>query len=163
MKHLITILTILISVYAWGQEYIIDLRIQKIVYKDDSLVYETPKTFETTTTQATPIIKIGKIGDNVFGVQIELLKSKLGQGDRFIAGRIYYIKKSKNSDWEKLLTSVYQRVGVWDLKSRVDEETRQKQIRKEKNENVRKMYNTTDSDTMDEFGVYYYNYYYNKK
>ena len=163
MKHLFTILTIIVSTNTWGQEYLIDLRVQKITYMGDSLVYEIPKTFESTTTQLTPIIEIGRIKDNVFGVQIELLKSKLRQDEGFIAGRVYYIKKGKNSDWEKILTSIHQRVNVGDLKNRVKEEVRQKQIKEEKDEDVRQMYMETNSDTTDDFGVYYYNYFYNKK
>lgn len=130
----------------------------------DSLVYKIPKTFESITTQVTPIIEIGRIKDNTFGVQIELLKSKLGQDDRFIAGRVYYIKKTKTSDWKKLLTSIHQRVRVDELKNRIKEEDRQKTIRKEKDKKTKAMYMETDSDAMqDEFGVYYYNYFYNKK
>jgi hypothetical protein len=130
----------------------------------DSIVYDIPKTFESATTQVTPIIDVGKIGDNMFGVQIELLKSKLAQDDRFIAGRVYYIKKGKTSDWEKLLAPIHQRVRVDELKSRIREEDRQKTIRDEKDETTRKMYMETDSDSVqDEFGVYYYNYFYYKK
>jgi hypothetical protein len=164
MKYLFTILTILISTHLWGQEYLVDLRVKKIVYKGDSLVYDIPKTFESTTTQVTPVIEIGKIGNNIFGVQIELLKSKLGQDDRYIAGRVYYIRKGKTSGWEKLLTSIHQRVRVDELKNRIKEEERQKTIKNEKDERTRAMYMETDSDTMqDEFGVYYYNYFYDKK
>ena len=164
MKYLLTILTLIVSTSTWGQEYLIDLRIKKIVYLDDSLVYDIPKTFESTTTQVTPIIEIGTLGDNIFGVQIELLKSELGDDDRFIAGRVYYVKKGKTSDWESVLTSIHQRVRVDELKSRIKEEDRQKTIREEKDDETRKMYMQTDSDSMqDEFGVYYYNYFYYKK
>lgn len=130
----------------------------------DSLVYDVPWTFESITKRETPIIEIGKIGDNIFGVQIELLESKLGQDDRFIAGRVYYIKKGQNSDWERLLTSIHRSVRVDKLKNRIKEEDRQKMISEEKDEKTRAMYMQTDSDTMkDEFGVYYYNYFYTKK
>jgi hypothetical protein len=111
----------------------------------------------------TSIIEIGRIADNFFGVQIELLQSKLGQDDRFIAGRVYYIRNGKKSDWEKLLTPIHQRVNMDDLKNRVKEEVRQKQIREEKDEDIREMYLATNSDTTDDFGVYYYNYFYIKK
>lgn len=164
MKHQLTILTILVSTYASGQEYLIDLRIQKILYKGDSLVYEIPKTFESTTTQVTSIIEIGKIGDNRFGVQIELLRSKLGQEERTIAGRTYYSKRGQTSDWRKLLTTIYQKVNLDDLKNRVEkEEIRQKKIKEEGDEDLREMYLSTNSDTNSDFGVYYYNYFYNKK
>lgn len=50
------------------------------------------------------------------------------------------LEKRKNTDWEKLLTYPYQKVGVDELKRRVREEVRQKQIREEKDEKVREMY-----------------------
>jgi len=161
------ILLTLISFSSLGQKenYLIDLKIQKILYKGDSTKFETPNTLEIKTSKTSEIKEIGRINDTYFGVQFEILKSDLENENKFISARVYYFK-TNNSDWEKIVNYGHSEVTVDNIsKRRENEKTLENRIKNAKTERLRQLYMKGNSDTSGEpveFGIYYKIDYYKK-
>ena len=164
--RLLLILT-LISFNSFGQKenFLIDLKIQKILYKGDSIQFGIPNVIEIKTSKTSDIKDIGRISDTYFGVQFEILKSELENESKFIAARVYYFK-TDNSDWKKIVEFGHSDVTVDKISKRQkNEETLEDRIKNAKSERQRQLYMKGNSDTFGdpvEFGIYYRINYYKK-
>src|ERR1051325_1310602 len=150
---------------ATGQKnsYLIDLKIQKIIYHGDSVVFDSPAPFEIKTSKTSDIIEIGHLHDEHFGVQFEILKSDLEHKEAFITARVYYIKRGA-SNWEKLVRFDHNEVKVNRLSQRksIDKELEER-IKAAGNDELRKLFMQASSDASGDppiFAIYYrINYY----
>jgi hypothetical protein len=144
------IIIILTFCFSWSnaQEYLIDLRVKKIQYQEDSIAFEVASELEILTNKTTEIINLGKVGKQEIGVQFEILTSELGEVSSHILGKAYYHRESENSDWLKIAGSAYSRTGVNNIDSRVEaEQKRVERIKNAPNERLRKMFSQMNSDS----------------
>ncbi len=147
MRTLIS--TALIFSFFWvnAQEYLIDFRVKKLKYEQDSTVGDT-QGLEILVDKTTEVINLGTVGKQEIGVQFEILKSELEGTSNYILAKVYYYRNSENTDWVRITKFSHSRIKVANINSR--EEAEQKRIERIKNapnERIRKMYSQYNSDS----------------
>ena len=110
MKYIYTIILSLGILNAIGQSKNIygEIHIESFIYKTDTFSFGTPKIVIIKNVGATPIIPLGKLKQNEFAVQYELLKSNIGQSEYYMLGKVFFIKNSK--EWKEIPRLDYQYV-----------------------------------------------------
>lgn len=148
MRTTITLLFTFCFFWTNAQEYLIDLRVKKLQYEEDSTVYEVARELDILTDKTSEIIKLGEVGEQEIGVQLEILTSELEGTPSYILGKVYYHRESENSDWLILTAYAHSRTGVNNIDSRVEaEQKRVKRIKNAPNERLRRMFSQMNSDS----------------
>ena len=159
MRFLPFMLLLQISFRLSGQGFLIDYEVQKIIYKKDSMIYETPLAIEITTLKTSEIVDLGKVGKDHFGVQFEILSSNLGDFPSFIAGRVYFIKSEGMTEWKEMVKYGHSEVTVEEIEKRQANKAQSKErIKNARKQKGRKFYEAGNSDSAGdpvEFRVYY--------
>jgi hypothetical protein len=89
LKFLIFLTTLSLTVVGQNNSFLTVLKINKIVYYGDSIVYDSPRVLEVETSKTSEIIDIGKIDRNHFGIQFEILQSELKDCENYIVGKVF--------------------------------------------------------------------------
>ncbi len=148
MRTIITLLFTFCLFWTNAQEYLIDFRVKKLQYQEDSIVYEVARELQILTDKTSEIIKLGEVGGQEIGVQLEILTSELEEESSHILGKVYYHRESENSDWLKITGYAHSRTGVNNIDSRVEaEQKRVERIKNAPNERLRKMFSQMNSDS----------------
>ena len=79
----------------------IDLEVGYLRFKNDSIQFKTPNNFSLTTSGCTEIFSLGKSRRYEFGMKVEILFSKLTGEEKFLVGKVYYVKV--NNQWQEIM------------------------------------------------------------
>lgn len=82
-----------------------EIHIKTLAYKGDTLKFPNPKHITINKLGCSDIITIGQILNLEFGIQIETLVSQIGQAERLVVGKVFYIKKGRS--WELVVQPQY--------------------------------------------------------
>ena len=165
MRTVFILLFVLCAGLTYGQKtkYLIDLKINKLYYKGDSIVFNDPSIYEIKTSGTSEIVEIGQINDVHLGVQYEILNSQLNNKNSFIAAKVYYIR-SGTADWEQIVYFNHSNIFIDKLSDKKENDRKfEEKIKNAKNEKIRQTYLRGNSETLGDpvsFGIYYrINYY----
>lgn len=102
-KPLLTFFLVLIIASAFSQtsNYLIDIRVSYLQYKNDSIKFEKPKSILIETPSCTEIFSLGRGKTYEFGMKIEILQSRLSGKPAYVIGKIYYVKEANK--WKEIL------------------------------------------------------------
>ena len=105
MRLIIILFLAQISTNIFGQKdsFLIVEKIQKIIYHGDSVLFTNPKVLVIETSKTSNIVEIEKLGIHYFGVQYEILESDLNDLEKYIVGKVYFIK-TDTSVWKKIVS-----------------------------------------------------------
>jgi hypothetical protein len=106
MKKLLTLTLVLISINLFSQDYLLNIKLSKFKYGNDSVTYSEPKIkrLSMDINDCSEIIELEQMDNLILGVQAEILKSTLGLSERYIAGLAFF-KKKDNGAWDIILRS----------------------------------------------------------
>src|SRR5688572_15951556 len=114
MKCIFVALLLLITKTAVGQTKNIycEIHIECVIYKGDTLKFDTPKILTLTKIGTTSIIPLGKVRQTEFAVQYELLKSNLQASEYYMLGKCFFAKTSKT--WNEIARFSYEQLFIED-------------------------------------------------
>jgi len=81
--------------------FTIDLEVGYLKFKNDSVLFEPPKKFSISTPGCTEIFSLGKSRRYEFGMRVEILASKLTGEEKYLVGKVYYVKK--DNQWLEIM------------------------------------------------------------
>ena len=71
-----------------------EIHIDCVIYKGDTLKFDTPKIISFSKLGSTSIISLGKVKQTELAIQYDLLKSKIGTSEYFMLGKCFFVKTS---------------------------------------------------------------------
>lgn len=113
MRILILIVSLLIHTIADAQShsFVIDVEVSYLKYKSDVVQFPKPKMVSVTTSGCTDIFSLGKSHRYEFGMRVEILSSSLTGVEKFLVGKIYYVKSG--TGWKEVMKIEH---AEWELK-----------------------------------------------
>jgi hypothetical protein len=107
-RNLLLIASLFICIAAVGQtqKYMIDLEVGFLRFKNDSVHFQRPKTISISTSDCTEIFSLGKSHRYEFGIRLEILVSKLTGKEKYLVGKVYYVKD--NNGWQEVMKIEHQ-------------------------------------------------------
>jgi hypothetical protein len=101
-KQSLFLILLFIGATSFAQSgYLVDIRVQYLQYKNDSVKYAKPKSISIETSSCTDIFSLGRGRTYEFGMRVEILPSKLNGKPGFVIGKVYYIKEG--NQWKEIL------------------------------------------------------------
>lgn len=97
---------------AFGQnmKFTIDLEVGYLRFKNDSVQFKTPNNFSISTSGCTEIFSLGKSRRYEFGMKVEILASKLTGGEKYLVGKVYYVKN--DNQWQEIMKIEHRELEV---------------------------------------------------
>jgi len=110
MKYFSIVILILLTLNSTGQTKSVygEIHIESFGFKSDTFSFKTPKVVIIKSLGPTAIIPLGKLKQNEFAVQYELLKSDIGLSEYYMLGKVFFIKSNK--DWKEISRFDYDRI-----------------------------------------------------
>jgi hypothetical protein len=110
MKIIPLILFQILTIAAIGQtkSFYGEIHIECVIYKGDTLKFDTPKIISFSKLGSTSIISLGKVRQAEFAIQYELLKSSIGTSEYFMLGKCFFIKTPKG--WDEIARFSYDNI-----------------------------------------------------
>lgn len=91
-------------------KFMIDLEVGYLRFKNDSVQFPRPKTFSISTSGCTEIFSLGKSYRYEFGMRLELFVSKLTGENKYLVGKVYYVKN--NNQWQEIMKIEHRELEV---------------------------------------------------
>src|SRR5215831_18423943 len=102
-KYYLFFVLILVTATSFAQsDYLVDIRVQYLQYKNDSVKYDKPKSISLQTSSCTDIFSLGRGKTYEFGMRVEILPSRLSGKPGYVIGKVYYIKEG--NQWKEVLS-----------------------------------------------------------
>jgi hypothetical protein len=110
MKIIPLILVQLFTLAAIGQtkSFYGEIHIECVIYRGDTLKFDTPKIISFSKLGSTSIISLGKVKQTEFAIQYDLLKSNIGTSEYFMLGKCFFVKTSKG--WNEIARFSYDNI-----------------------------------------------------
>jgi hypothetical protein len=104
--------------YTIGQNtnFVIDIEVGYLRFKNDAVQFKTPKNFSINTSGCTEIFSLGKTREYEFGMRVEILASTLTGVKKYLVGKVYYIKHDKG--WQEIMKIEHRELEIRPLASR---------------------------------------------
>ncbi len=102
-KSYLFFIFILVASFSFGQSsnYLVDIRVQYLQYKKDSVKFDKPKSIVIETPSCTEIFSLGRSKTYEFGMRVEILPSRLTGKPGYVIGKVYYVKEG--NQWKEIL------------------------------------------------------------
>ena len=96
---------------AQAHSFVVDIEVGFLKYKKDSVQFQQPKMISVSTSGCTDIFSLGKSRRYEFGMRVEILASQLTGVEKFLVGKIYYVKSG--TEWKEVMKVEH---DEWELK-----------------------------------------------
>jgi hypothetical protein len=112
-RILLLIASLLVCIITFGQapKFLIDLEVGYLRFKNDSVQFQRPKMFSISTSGCTEIFSLGKSRVYEFGMKVEILASKLTGTEKYLVGKIYYVRNDKGG-WQEIMRLQHMELDV---------------------------------------------------
>ncbi|MCW3073444.1 MAG: hypothetical protein JWP69_513 [Flaviaesturariibacter sp.] len=96
---------------AQSHSFVVDIEVSFLKYKTDSVQFTRPKMISINTSGCTEVFSLGSSRRYEFGMRVEILASQLTGVEKFLVGKIYYVKNG--TEWKEVMKIEH---AEWELK-----------------------------------------------
>jgi hypothetical protein len=102
-KPFLIFILLLVGAVSFGQSsnYLVDIRVEYLQYKKDSVKFDKLKSIVIETPSCTEIFSLGRSRLYEFGMRVEILPSRLIGKAGYVIGKVYYVKEG--NQWKEIL------------------------------------------------------------